>query len=270
MTTRAIILARGLGTRMKAADAGVSLTPDQRRAADAGVKAMMPIAGRPFLDYVLSAAADAGLTHIAIVSAPDHGDLRHYYEVLARPARVAVDFVVQAEPHGTADAVLAAERWAQDESFLVVNGDNLYPPAALSALGALAEPGLAGFDAIDLVRTSNIPADRVRAFALIEQDDQGCLMRIVEKPSTEEVERLGAAARVSMNCWRFDSRIFDACRAVTPSARGELELPAAVGLAVDRGVRFKVVPAAGPVLDLSQRADAPDVARRLSGTVPRP
>jgi glucose-1-phosphate thymidylyltransferase len=73
-----------------------------------------------------------------------------------------------------------------------------------------------------------------------------------------------------MNCWRFDPRIFEACRAVTPSVRGELELPAAVGLAVGRGVRFKVVPAAGPVLDLSQRADAPDIARRLSGTVPRP
>ena len=57
---------------MRSADPGASLTPDQQRAADAGMKAMMPIAGRPFLDYVLSAAADAGLTHIAIVSAPDH------------------------------------------------------------------------------------------------------------------------------------------------------------------------------------------------------
>ena len=68
-----------------------------------------------------------------------------------------------------------------------------------------------------------------------------------------------------MNCWRFDARIFDACRAVPPSPRGELELPAAVALAVARGVAFKVLPAAGPVLDLSQRADAPDVARGLVG-----
>jgi dTDP-glucose pyrophosphorylase len=255
---------------MRAADAGVVLTHDQQRAADAGLKAMMPIAGRPFLDYVLSAAADAGLRRIALVVAPDHRALRDHYEGPARPTRVAIDFVVQAEPRGTADAVLAAERWAQDEPFMVVNGDNLYPPAALSALGAPAEPGLAGFDAVDLVRTGNIPAERVRAFALVEQDDRGYLTRIVEKPADDDVERLGPRARVSMNCWRFDSRIFDACRAVTRSVRGELELPAAVGLAVERGVRFKVVPAAGPVLDLSQRADAPDIARRLSGTVPRP
>ena len=48
------------------------LTPDQQRAADAGRKAMMPINGRPFLDYVLSALADAGIRHVALVVAPDH------------------------------------------------------------------------------------------------------------------------------------------------------------------------------------------------------
>jgi hypothetical protein len=46
-------------------------------------------------------------------------------------------------------------------------------------------------------------------------------------------------------------------------------LPEAVGLAVRRGVRFKVLRAAGGVLDLSKRADAAEVARRLSGIVPR-
>ncbi len=270
MTTRAIILARGLGTRMRSADPGAALTPDQQRAADAGLKAMMPIAGRPFLDHVLSSAADAGLTRLAIVVAPDHRELRRYYEVASPPARVAVDFVVQAEPRGTADAVAAAERWTQGDGFLVMNADNLYPPAALAALRGLTEPGLAAFDGDDLVRTGNIPAGRVRAFALVEQDDRGYLTRILEKPSVDDVARLGGAARVSMNCWRFDERIFDACRAVRPSARGELELPSAVAVAIDRGVAFKVVPAGGPVLDLSQRADAPDLTRRLAGTTPRP
>ena len=73
-----------------------------------------------------------------------------------------------------------------------------------------------------------------------------------------------------MNCWRFDRRIFDACRDVPRSARGEHELPEAVGLAVRRGVRFRAMPARGPVLDLSRRADAADVERRLAGMAPRP
>ena len=134
---------------------------------------MMPIAGRPFLDYVLSAAADAGLDRIAIVVAPDHDELRRYYEITSPPASVRVDFVVQAEPRGTADAVLAAERWIEDDPFLAMNGDNLYPVPDLSALRELREPGLLGFDPDDLVRSGNVPADRVRAFALVEQDADG-------------------------------------------------------------------------------------------------
>src|SRR5215211_8807868 len=119
---------------MRTADPAAILTDDQRRAADAGHKAMMPIAGRPFLDFVLSAAADAGLDRVAIVVAPDHGELRRYYEAVSPPQRVRVDFVVQAEARGTADAVRAAEAWIEDDSFLVMNGDNLYPVPALSAL----------------------------------------------------------------------------------------------------------------------------------------
>ena len=75
---------------------------------------------------------------------------------------------------------------------------------------------------------------------------------------------------MSMNCWRFDDRIFSACRDVPQSPRGEFELPEAVGLAVRRGVPFKTFAARGPVLDLSTRADAADVARRLAGISPRP
>jgi glucose-1-phosphate thymidylyltransferase len=73
-----------------------------------------------------------------------------------------------------------------------------------------------------------------------------------------------------MNCWRFDARIFRFCRDVPRSARGEFELPEAIGLAVRHGMRFKTVPATGPVLDLSRRSDTAEVERRLSRMMPRP
>jgi dTDP-glucose pyrophosphorylase len=255
---------------MRSGDPDATLTEGQRRAADAGQKAMMPIGGRPFLDYVLSAIADAGLHRAAIVVAPDHGELRTYYERTLPPQRLRIEFVVQEKPVGTANAVLAVEPWTDGQPFLVLNGDNLYPAAVLSDLAALGEPALPGFERESLVRSSNIEPARLRAFALVETDSSGYLTRIIEKPSPEDVERAAAAARVSMNCWRFDSRIFDACRSVPRSARGEFELPGAVAVAVERGIRFRVRPAAGPVLDLSQRADAAEVTRRLAGIVPRP
>ena len=53
MIRKAVILARGLGTRMRKADTGAALDSAQQAAADSGLKAMIPV-GRPFLDYVLS------------------------------------------------------------------------------------------------------------------------------------------------------------------------------------------------------------------------
>jgi glucose-1-phosphate thymidylyltransferase len=260
---KALVLARGLGTRMQRPDADAALTDAQRRAADAGLKPLMPIAGRPFLDYVLGSLADAGVRRVGLVVAPRHEALAAYYAAHP-PSRVALDFVVQSEALGTAHAVLAAESWTEGHPFLVMNGDNLYPVRALADLASLDEPGLPAFDADDLVRTSNIPEARIRAFALIEVDEQSYLTGIVEKPPSLEIPL------VSMNLWRFDSRIFDACRDVPRSARGEYELPEAVGLAVRRGVRLRAIPAAGPVLDLSRRADAGEVERRLAGVEPRP
>ncbi len=250
---------------MRAADPAARLTPDQERAADAGVKAMMPVNGRPFLDYVLSSVADAGITDVALVVAPDHDAVRCYYDRDARPSRLRLNFVVQEQPLGTAHAVLCAERWANGDPFLTLNGDNLYPAAALQSLVDLHEPGLPAFGRDDLIRSGNIPADRIRAFAIIEVDVRGYLTRIVEKPPPHLQE---TSTLVSMNCWRFDNRIFSACRSVPRSERGEFELPQAVGLAVSAGVRFRAVPANGAVLDLSRRADAAALADLLSRIVP--
>jgi glucose-1-phosphate thymidylyltransferase len=265
---RALVLARGLGTRMRSPRHGAVLTDAQRRAAEAGSKAMMPIGERPFLDFILSALADAGIREVGVVVAPAHEELRDHYERAAPPRRVAVSFVVQPEPRGTADAVLAAERWCGTAPFLVVNGDNLYPQDALRALAAQDEQALAAFDRDDLVRSSNIEPARLNAFAAVTVDSAGYLGRIVEKPAAHDA--VPGPRLVSMNCWRFDARIFEPCRDVPRSARGEYELPAAVMLAISRGQRFRVIAAPGPVLDLSHRGDAAELTRRLQQHAPEP
>jgi glucose-1-phosphate thymidylyltransferase len=258
---------------MRVDDPAIALTPEQQQAADAGLKAMIPVNGRPFLDYLLGALADAKVCDVALVVAPDHETIRRYYTSMSPPDRVSLSFVVQDEPLGTAHALLSAEQWTSGAPFLAMNADNLYPVAALIALASLDEPGLPAFDRDDLVRTSNISPERILTFALIDVDADGYLKRIVEKPAGDEAWLAGSADTapcVSMNCWRFDSRIFAACREVPRSPRGEFEIPGAVARAIARGVRFKTFRAAGPVLDLSRRADAVDVGRRLSGVRPRP
>jgi glucose-1-phosphate thymidylyltransferase len=253
---------------MRKPDESTKLGAEQTAVADIGLKAMIPMAtgnGRPFLDYLLSALADAGLTDVCLVIGPEHSAVRNHYERDAVPSRIKVQFAVQEQALGTANAVLSAEEFAGDDTFAVINSDNFYPAEALSALHALAEPAIVGFDRDVLVRLGNVPAERTARFGALDVDSEGYLRRILVSP-TEEMLRSGTPIYSSMNCFLFTKEIFDACREVPLSARGEYELPQAVHYAIDRKMmRFRVVRIAGPVLDMSSRADIEQVAKHLKG-----
>ncbi len=267
---KAVILARGLGTRMRKTDDSAVLNPDQAAAANAGIKAMIPI-GRPFLDYVIGGLADAGFTRVCLVIGPEHGLVRDYYTMQAPPKRVQMYFAVQEKPAGTADAVFAAREFAGSELFLVLNSDNYYPVAALRTMSDLDRAGVALFDRDRMIEGSNIPKDRVLKFAVAKTDNEGYLERIFEKPDEETIRMLGSPVYVSMNCWVFSQAIFEACLQIKPSARGELELTDAVQYAIDViKERHKALVFRYPVLDMSSRSDIAAVAERLRDVDPNP
>ena len=269
-TTKAVILARGLGTRMRRADASAAVDDAQRAAADAGLKGMIPI-GRPFLDYVVSALADAGITDVCLVVAPDHRRLRDHFRNESPPRRVTIHFAVQPEPRGTADAVLAAEAFAAGQPVLVLNSDNYYPVHTLRALRELGTAGVAAFERDALVQQGNVSADRVASFSVLDIAPDGTLRRIVEKPDARTLAAMGDEVYVGMNSWCLPPQIYEACRAIEPSPRGELELPGAVQYAIDElGVPFRALRFHEGVLDLSSRGDIAAVAARLRGVEPRP
>jgi glucose-1-phosphate thymidylyltransferase len=253
---------------MREAAPDAALTPAQAAAAEAGLKAMMPVGAgaetRPFLDYVLASLRRAGCTHACLVVAPDHDAVRRRYRDEVHLG-LDVTLACQDEPTGTAHAVLAARPAVGGSPFLVVNADNLYPVPVLRALVELDTPGLPGFTVRELTTSSQIPTAQIASFALLDVDAHGWLRGISEKPGAGRLRALGEGAVISMNAWRFDARIFEACREVPTSARGEHELPEAVGLAIARGVMFRVIPAHGAVLDLSRRTDVARVSARLAG-----
>jgi dTDP-glucose pyrophosphorylase len=263
---KAVILARGLGTRMRRIEGEVrQLDPAQGRMADCGLKAMIPV-GRPFLDYVLSGLADAGYKEVCLVIGPEHDVVREYYTYKCVPKRLRIRFAIQQRPLGTADALAAAEAFAAGERFLMLNSDNYYPTTACRALRLLGRPAIAAFERRSLARGGNISEDRIRQFAVVTTRPDGTLERIVEKPDETTLRALGSEVYVSMNCWCFGPAIFRACAAIGLSSRGELELTAAVQLAIDRlGERFEVLTFHAGVLDLSNRLDIAAVAERLKG-----
>ncbi len=268
MMRKAVILARGLGRRMRAVSPDNYLNASQEAVAETGLKAMMPFK-RPFLDYSLSALADAGFDEACLVIGTEHEVVRTHYTT-APPQRIRVCFAIQPEPLGTANAVLAAEQFAQAEHFLTVNSDNYYPVSALRMLRSLQEPAVALFQESSLI-AGGIPQERILKFAICSMRSDGYLSAIVEKPA-DGVQGSDLAGRlVGLNCWRFPPSIFDACRSTSISPRGEYELPSAVETAMrDFDVRFRVVVCGDPVLDLSSRADVATVAQKLAGVTANP
>ena len=242
---------------------GVTLDEGQSAAASAGVKAMISMGGeRPFLDYVISALADAGFTDVCLVIGAEHDMIRDYYND-AEKQRVTISYAVQDEPLGTANALLSAEEFAGEDRVLVLNSDNYYPAEALRLLADVPGSALVGFERTAMLERSNIAPDRIAAFALATTDAEGNLDELVEKPDEATIERLGNSAVLSMNCWLCSPAIFAAAKAIPMSARGEYEITDAVRAAIDAGDPYKVVRADVGVLDMSNRGDIASVMEAL-------
>jgi len=262
---KAVILARGRGTRMSREDSEAELDERQAAAADSGVKAMIPI-DRPFLDYVLSALADAGYRRVCLVVGPEHQEIQDYYGREMKPQRLEIEFAIQQEANGTADAVAAAESFADGDYFVMLNSDNYYPLEVLETLRRTDGSAVALFEKDALVQGSNIDPERVAKFAVGQVDEGGCLKRIIEKPDEATLAAMPRPLWVNMNCWRLGPSIFDACRVIEPSVRGEYELPTAIQHVIDvLGEPFHVVRMHVGVLDLTSRDDIAPVTAELAG-----
>jgi len=99
-------------------------------------KCAIPIGNVPMVRRVVDALCTMGIREIAIVVGPHAASIR--YALRGSPADTR--FVEQAEPEGTAPAVLAAAK-AWDEPFIVVHGDLVTAPENLARLRDAALDG---------------------------------------------------------------------------------------------------------------------------------
>ena len=258
LARKAVILARGLGNRMRSASRSVVLTTEQNHFAANGIKALIPVSGgKTLLELILADLSAAGFCEFYLVIGPEHFAVRDF--CLAK--NLNVSFAIQRDPLGTADAVLAMESFiSKGELFAVVNSDNVYPVKSLRILHETDRPAMLAFERDGLIKNSNIPAERIAKFATVEIEPDGRLRQIVEKP-----DRISSDSLVSMNAWLFSPAIFAACSAIEMSERGEYEIAAAVQYAIDvLGEEFIAIRTAERVLDLSSRADIDNVGRFLA------
>ena len=107
---KAVILAGGLGTRLK------SRVPDLP-------KPMAPVANRPFLEYLLDRIIEGGIEEI-IISVGHLADLiiTHFGSSYKN---TPIKYAHEQEPLGTGGAIRYALQKLDDEPVLVLNGDTL-------------------------------------------------------------------------------------------------------------------------------------------------
>ena len=213
----AVVMAAGIGTRMKSA------TP----------KHLHPLLGRRMVDWVIDAARDAGVERLVVVASPQTSDLLEDVEV-----------AVQQEPLGTGDAVRCAREALEgfDGDVLVLNGD--VPALRPQTIRELVETHRSAGAAATVL--SFEPAE-AGAYGRIVRDGDGRLAKIVEAgdASSEEL----ALREVNSGIYVFRSeKLWPALeRLDAHNAQGELYVTDTLGLLATDGEPCAVQLAADPL-----------------------
>ena len=234
----AVVMAAGLGTRMKSA------TP----------KHLHPLLGRRLVDWVVEAVRPLAADPLVLVVAPDAVD-----------AFEDIDVAVQEKPLGTGDSLRAArERVGNAQQLLVVSGD--HPRLSSELLQQLVDEHRRSGATVTVL--SFEPPDPL-AYGRIVRDGNGLLQQIVEHEDADESQR--AIREVNASIYVFEAgRLWPALEQIEPvNAQGELYLTDAVRLLVEGGEEVAVfkAPNAEEVEGVNTRAELADAAAFLRARV---
>jgi glucose-1-phosphate thymidylyltransferase len=195
---KGVILAGGLGTRLRP----LTLVTN---------KHLLPVYDRPMIYYPMQCLLNAGLDEILIVTGGEHaGD---FLKLLRNGKHLGVKdlhYTYQEGEGGIADALLLAEDFAEGEKICVVLGDNIIQRHIRPAVGEFfTQPSGAKILLKEVADPQRFGVPR------FEQDR---VVEIIEKPSDPP------SNYAVTGIYLFDNDVFDICRTLEPSARGELEI----------------------------------------------
>lgn len=160
----AVVLAGGFGTRLRPLTETVP-------------KPLLPVAGKPCIDYVLNSLVAAGFRQI-IVATSYMSDrvMKRIGDGLEYDASILYSF--EAHPAGTAGAVKILEDFL-DDTFVVASGDVLADVDVRSLYETHRNRGAEATMALTRVEDTS-------EFGVVELDGDGRIVRFQEKPTPEE------------------------------------------------------------------------------------
>ncbi len=193
---KALIASGGRGTRLR------PITHTQN-------KHLIAIANKPILHYAIEAACNAGIKEIGIVHNSDSQEVPNTIGDGSRWG-VSITYIPQINPGGLAQVVLLAEKFIGNDNFIFYLGDNLVVGGVKKYVDEFTKSNFNCWLTLSKVKDP-------QRFGVPEIKN-GKIISIEEKPTNPKSDFAVAGIYI------YDKNIFTACKALKPSARGELEI----------------------------------------------
>lgn len=213
---KAVILAAGKGTRMR------ELTEEIP-------KPMLRVQGKPILEHIITGLASAGIHEVFIITGYQAETIENYFQAGSQWG-LKIAYGRQLVQDGTGKAPELAKEFIGPSPFLLTYGDILVKPETYQQMiHRYNEDYFSGVITVT-------PGEDVTKGGLNFFDDQFCLTRLVEKPSTEQIEELqregwlkpGQPAWYNAGIYIFKPSLFEFTAKLEKSPRGEYELTDAI------------------------------------------
>jgi glucose-1-phosphate thymidylyltransferase len=233
---QAVVLAAGEGTRLR------PLTENKP-------KGMVEVEGKPILTHCLEQLVSLGADELVVVVGYRKEDIiSHYGDEFDG---VPITYTHQREQNGLAHALLTVEEHIDDD-FMLMLGDNVFRANLDDVVSRQREDRA---DAAFLVE--EVPWEDASRYGVCVTNDYGEIVEVVEKPDDPP------SNLVMTGFYTFTPAIFNACKLVQPSNRGEYEISEAIDLLLHSGRTIDAIKLEGWRIDVGYPEDRDEAERRL-------
>jgi glucose-1-phosphate thymidylyltransferase len=211
---KGVILAGGSGTRLH------PLTRVTN-------KHLLPIYDRPMVTYAIEALVGAGVTEMMLVTGGTHAG--EFLRLLGNGHEYGIDTLVfgyQERPGGIAEALGLAARFVGGEQAVVLLADNVLE----RSIGAFVANFAAQERGARILLAREAEPEHLRHLGVAELDEDGRIMRIVEKPDDPPSEF------AVTGIYFYDEAVWRVVPELEPSGRGELEITDVNNWYVEQGL----------------------------------